>query len=310
MLMTGVIMRNHWMKRAMICGAIALGGSTYATAEDGNGAAPAPHRAPAPPARAPAPRSAPPTTPAPAPTAPKPTPAPPANPPRTVTPPPAPPPSNGVQRGANDSSSANNNGGQSGTVLGPRERARREELDRERNGHRTIVVGPGWLNTWGPYTWWWSGNSYWWPPMDGNYGNYANDHEPSSNQGTVTSANPTYTPAADQARAQNELESLPEYSRAMVELKQAQSVYDTASRRALEKLKSNPQYQALLKERDELQDEVEAVQASAKIPSPQTVTPAAQKKLDINSRITRMEQDAIAADPQASMAKAKVVALK
>ena len=64
-----------------------------------------------------------------------------------------------------------------------------------------------------------------------------------------------------------------------------------------------------MKERDELQDEVEAVQASAKIPSPQTVTPAAQKKLDINSRITRMEQDAIAADPQASAAKAKVVEL-
>ena len=289
-------MRNQWMKRAMICSAIALSGSSYA-AEDAKASAPRPE--PAPPARAPAPRPAPPATPAP--TAPHPTPAPPANPPRTVAPPPAPPPSSGVQRQADNSSNADRDG---------RERARREELDRERHrNRRTIVVGPGWLNTWGPYTWWWSGNSYWWPPMDGNYGNYANDNEPSSNQGTVTSANPTYTPAAEQARAQNELESLPDYSRAMVELKQAQSVYDTASRRAIEKLKSNPQYQALLKERDELQDEVEAVQASAKIPSPQTVTPAAQKKLDINSRITRMEQDAIAADPQASAAKAKVVEL-
>ena len=291
-------MRNHWMKRAIICAAIALAGASYAMVEDGKAPTPAPHPGPA--ARAPAPKPAPPSapapTPAPAPTAPKPTPAPPANPPRTVapppapTPPPTPPPPTGVQRGADE-------------IQHERER------ERERNQPRTIVVGPGWLNTWGPYTWWWSGNSYWWPPMDGNYGNYANDNEPSSNQSAVTSANPTYAPAADQARAQNELESLPEYSRAMVELKQAQSVYDTASRRALEKLKSNPQYQALLKERDELQEEVEAVQASAKIPSPQTVTPAAQKKLDINSRITRMEQDAIAADPQASAAKAKVVAL-
>jgi uncharacterized protein YdcH (DUF465 family) len=289
-------MRNQWMKRAMIRGAIALAGSTYAAAEDGKAAAPVPHPAPAPPARAPAPKPAPPSTPAP-PTTPQPTPATPANPPRTVAPP---PPSSGVQRGSDNSSNANSD---------QRERARREELERERNRHRTIIVGPGWLNTWGPYTWWWSGNSYWWPPMDGNYGNYANDNESSGNQSAVTSANPTYTPAAEQAKAQNQLESLPEYSRAMVELKQAQSVYETASRRAIEKLKSNPQYQALLKERDELQDEVEAVQASAKIPSPQTVTPAAQRKLDVNSRITRMEQDAIAADPHASAAKAKVVEL-
>jgi hypothetical protein len=39
------------------------------------------------------------------------------------------------------------------------------------------------------------------------------------------------------------------------------------------------------------------------------VTPAAQTKLDISAKITRMEQDAINADPEAKSAKDKLVAL-
>jgi len=52
-----------------------------------------------------------------------------------------------------------------------------------------------------------------------------------------------------------------------------------------------------------------AVQASAKVPPVEQVTPAAEKKLDVSAKITRMEQEAIAADPQASAAKARMVEL-
>ena len=102
---------------------------------------------------------------------------------------------------------------------------------------------------------------------------------------------------------------MPEYRQLMADLKKAQNEYEAASQRALEKVKSNPEYQALVKQRDQAQDTVEAVQASAKIPNPDRVTPAAEKKLDLSTKITRMEQDAIAADPQASAAKARMVDL-
>jgi hypothetical protein len=95
----------------------------------------------------------------------------------------------------------------------------------------------------------------------------------------------------------------------MAEMKKAQAAYDSASQRALEKLKSDPNYQELVRQRDHLGDKVEAVQASAKIPSPEQVTPAAQQKLDVSSRVTRMEQDAISADPTAKAAKDRMVEL-
>lgn len=63
----------------------------------------------------------------------------------------------------------------------------------------------------------------------------------------------------------------------------------------------------MVKERDQAQEKVAAVQASARIPSPGKLTPAAQEKLDVNAQITRMEQDAIMADPVAAAAKARLV---
>jgi hypothetical protein len=186
------------------------------------------------------------------------------------------------------------------------------EAQRERQLHpnpRTIIVAPG-LSTWGPYTWWYSGSSYWWPPLDGTYDRRDDEY---SREGTATSNYPPANlPAPSQVQAQsvNQLEGMPEYRQLVAELKKAQNEYETASRRAIEKVKSNPEYQALVKERDKAQSQVEAVQASAKIPPPaERVTPAAEKKLDVSTRITRMEQDAIAADPQASAAKARMVDL-
>jgi hypothetical protein len=76
----------------------------------------------------------------------------------------------------------------------------------------------------------------------------------------------------------------------------------------LAKVRKDPEYQRVVAERDRAEDHVEAVQAGAKIPpNPERVTPAAQHKLNVSSKITKMEQDAIAADAEASAAKAKMV---
>ncbi|MDB5320325.1 MAG: hypothetical protein JWN40_1956 [Phycisphaerales bacterium] len=100
---------------------------------------------------------------------------------------------------------------------------------------------------------------------------------------------------------------MPEYRRALAELQQAQTELDAISTRVLDKLKTgDADYQALLNERDRAEDRVEAVQAAARVPSPEAVTTAAQKKLDLKSRITKKEQAAIAADPEARAAKARV----
>jgi uncharacterized protein YdcH (DUF465 family) len=117
----------------------------------------------------------------------------------------------------------------------------------------------------------------------------------------------TSSPTQDQAKALNQLEAMPEYRRALAELQQAQTELDTVSTRVLDKLKTgDADYQALLNERDRAEDRVEAVQAAARVPSPEAVTPAAQKKLDLKSRITKKEQAAVAADPEARAAKARV----
>jgi uncharacterized protein YdcH (DUF465 family) len=100
---------------------------------------------------------------------------------------------------------------------------------------------------------------------------------------------------------------MPEYRQALAELQQAQSEYVRISADVLDKLKKgDAEYQTLLAQRDRAEDQVEAVQASARIPAPEAVTPAAQKKLDLKSKITRKEQSALAADPQARAAKARL----
>jgi uncharacterized protein YdcH (DUF465 family) len=100
---------------------------------------------------------------------------------------------------------------------------------------------------------------------------------------------------------------MPEYRQALAELQQAQAEYDRISQDVLERLKKGDgDYRELLAQRDHAEDQVEAVQAAARIPAPAAVTPAAQKKLDLKSKITRKEQAALAADPQARAAKARV----
>jgi hypothetical protein len=154
-----------------------------------------------------------------------------------------------------------------------------------------------------------------------DYGNpydYDNQNRRPSDEG-VTSSLPPETPAAppdtsaptlDQAKALNELEASPDYRLALADLKLAQSDYESARARVLDKLKENEKYQSLVKERDRAAEHVEAAQAAARIPDPQAVTPSAQWKLDINAKITRMEQAALDADPDAHAAQEKLVKAK
>jgi hypothetical protein len=101
---------------------------------------------------------------------------------------------------------------------------------------------------------------------------------------------------------------MPAYNQAMVEFKAAQAAYDDAVARVMDRLRRDPEYQRLVAQRDHAENRVEAVQAGARIaPNPDRVLPAAQQKLQVSSKVTKMEQDAIAADPQASAAKAKLV---
>lgn len=163
-----------------------------------------------------------------------------------------------------------------------------------------------------PFAWWYNGDNYWSQP----YNDFVyNDNQQAADTSDTTAATPAApvntgpTPAQDQAKATNDLQGSPSYRQAVADLAKAQAAYDAASAKALEKLKQDPKYKQLVQRRDQAEDKVEAVQAAARIPSPAQVTPAAQKKLDLSSQVTRMEQDAIANDPQAAAAKNKLIDL-
>jgi hypothetical protein len=154
-----------------------------------------------------------------------------------------------------------------------------------------------------------------------DYGNPYHDdnqHRRPSDEGAASSLPPeppvtppdTSAPTQEQAKALNELEASPEYRLALADLKLAQSDFDSARRRVLDKLKENEDYQALVKERDHAEEHVGAAQASARIPNPQAVTPAAQRKLVVNAKITRMEQAALDADPDARSSQERLVKAK
>jgi len=304
-------MRNQSLAIAVFAGLLSVQG--FAAGAEAP-AAPAPaHAAPAPARAAPAPAA-------------------PANTPR-----PAPAPARPAQNGSNT-----NNAGAGGTPARNNEQGRapgstlppanaQEAQNRLRaNEQRTAQNGQGRNDDrrWGrgrgrgqsvyyggylPYSFWYNGDSYWSQP----YESYPNNDQQDDNSSSAPAAQaqnvPTPgsapTPAQDQAKATNQLEGSPSYRQAVAELAKAQAAYDAASAKALEKLKKNPDYQALIQQRDHAEDKVEAVQASAKIPSPEQVTPIAQKKLDLSSKITRMEQNAIQSDPDAAAAKSRVVDL-
>jgi hypothetical protein len=205
----------------------------------------------------------------------------------------------------------------------PKNRLMKDLIDRS-NAQRPIVVLPYGYRGISP--WWYGdgGYGYWRYDDDrgyygsGYYGDDGYSNPGPGNQGTTGVNNANYPPPApiptgpsagpvqDQARAINQLEGMPEFRQLTAELGRAQAAYDAAAARVLDKLKKSQEYQDLVRQKDHAEDRVEAVQAGATIPNPDAVTPAAQRKLNLSAQITKMEQQAIAADPQASTAKRAV----
>ncbi|HYE20241.1 MAG TPA: hypothetical protein VEA69_17465 [Tepidisphaeraceae bacterium] len=143
----------------------------------------------------------------------------------------------------------------------------------------------------------------------GSWRDRRDEPAPAPQPPVVTTPAPAATPspAAEQARALNALEASPVYRQALADVSAAEEVYTLAERRVLDRLKrDNPRYRQLMEEKAAATDRVEAVQAAARIPSPDRVTPAAQAKLEVGSELTRLEQEAVAADPEASAARAKL----
>jgi hypothetical protein len=141
---------------------------------------------------------------------------------------------------------------------------------------------------------------------DNNNDGYASRDDDRYDHVAPTTPNVPATPSP--AQSTNAVQGMPAYSQALVEFKAAQQAYEDASARVLAKLHKDPEYQRLVAQRDRAEERVAAVQAGAKIPpSAERVIPAAQQKLNVSSKITNMEQDAIAADPEAATAKGRMV---
>ena len=178
-----------------------------------------------------------------------------------------------------------------------------------KNLNAPTVIVPGVLPWYGYHTPWWYGDD------NPNYGgswrdrdDYRRDAPPPPPAVTATPPPAlTPSPATEQAKAINALEASPVYRQALADASAAEEAYTLAERRVLDRLKrDNPRYRQLREEKAAATDRVEAVQAAARIPSPDRVTPAAQAKLEVGSELTRTEQEAVAADPEASAAKAKL----
>jgi len=189
---------------------------------------------------------------------------------------------------------------------------------RGRQRQQPYVIIPNQFAPWG-----WYNNSGWHWRHGDDYRNYwgqfnENDDRDDSAANTAPPVAPpvappiapaTPSPAQDQARAINALEGSPDYRQALAELAKAEEQQTLANRKVMEQLKQNSEYQRLMTKKQAADNRVEAVQASAAIPGNEVaapaakVTPAAQVKLDIGSEMTRMEREAIAADPAASAAR-------
>ena len=206
-----------------------------------------------------------------------------------------------------------------------RQQQQRRQQMKEQLAQRPIILAPWWYraNTW---PWWYE--SYF--PTFGYYGNGIDDYSgwdddigddartagwqddryderrrDRSAEGPATTTTPPANPAAGQGAAAAALNADPAYRQALADVARLQSRYDEASRKVLGRLKEdNAEYRRLLEFRDRAEDRVDAAQAaSAAGTDPAKVAPAAQRKLEINTRITQLEQEAIRQDPEASAAR-------
>ena len=121
--------------------------------------------------------------------------------------------------------------------------------------------------------------------------------------GSVTMTNGS---AATQARATNAVDQSPAMVAANNSVALAQSNFDSARERALAALSQKPDYKdAVARRHDAAKDVHAAATGAGGTPTP-AVTEAATVKLEAGDEVTKMEEQAVATDPTASAAKARL----
>jgi hypothetical protein len=207
---------------------------------------------------------------------------------------------------------------------GDHERGRDHRND---NGYGVVYGYP-----WYPFSYGWGdgwyggyGTQYGYPgysynsnyPFDIPYAEYNNDESLAANppnssvnqsQGTTpatTIVNP-YDAQATQARETNAIEKSPAMIQANSTVAQTQSAYNTERERVLAALAQKPEYQAALARRHAAAKEVHAAttQPGGKVDG--ALVAAANKRMEAGDEVTKMEAQAVATDPAASVAKAKM----
>jgi hypothetical protein len=201
-----------------------------------------------------------------------------------------------------------------------------------RNGNYGVVYGnpfypfsygfnPGWYGSgYGSYY-----NNY---PYNGysfgdglgtTTGDYNTNYQTSSSDGATSSAQvpqtpPTVTAGTSSVTAQaitaNAVEKSPALVSANGAVTQAQGQYNEARDRVLATLRDQPAYQQALDRRRQAAAQVAAAKSTAPAaPNAQpsgTVVAAATAKLDAGDEVTKMEEQAVAKDPAAIAAKARL----
>jgi len=204
------------------------------------------------------------------------------------------------------------NGGQNG--ISARSLNNRDHF-RDRHGHRRqIVIIPDNFVPWSFYSpgvhWPYGGYSSSYSEQVNDYDNngYRNDSAGDTAQPEAPQPAVPEVPSAvvDQAKAINALEASAEYRQALGDLAKAEEDQTLAYQKVLEQLKQNPVHQRLAADKQAAADRIQAIQATAPLPAPELLTPAAQAKLEVGAKLTRMEQEAVAADPAASAARTRL----
>lgn len=128
-------------------------------------------------------------------------------------------------------------------------------------------------------------------------------------------ANAVMRAQQNQARSQMEaarlkvvkaFEASAEWTEAQAQVKQAQAAYDAAAKPILEALKAKPEYQQAVQREADAKATVAAHQDNPATATPETLTTPATQALQAASEVTKMEEAAVAADPNVAGLKAKV----
>ena len=100
-------------------------------------------------------------------------------------------------------------------------------------------------------------------------------------------------------------EASPEWTAAQTDLKQLQTAHDEAAKPVLAALKEKPEYQKAVAAQEAARADVATHQEKPQA-TPEQLTAPATAALEASSEVTKLEQDALAADPKVTELKAKL----